>query len=446
MKPSIKNILILITFTLIAISCGEKKDHNEKSELELKMNQIAERYVKLVLEIGLYRPEYVDAYYGPDDWIPDKMSKQDVDSVLISSLNNETDDLLNKLDELRNYNATELETLRYRFLYKQLLSIKGMIAIISGAEFSFEKEAQILYDTNPVVYEKEKFKDILKKLENILPGTGNVTERYNIFNNQFAVPEEKLDSAFNLVMHECRKRTLAYISLPEDEKFEVEYVNNKPWGAYNWFRGNFKSLIQVNTDLPITIDRIIGLASHEGYPGHHLFNSLLEQKLVKERGWIEYSVYPLYSPVSLIAEGTANFGEKLIFPRKSKIEFMKNILFPLAGLNTSLAEKYQRVIELTDHLSYAGNEAARNYLNGYWEREETTSFLIDYALHSKEKAEKKIDFIEFYRTYIINYNYGYDLVKNYIEINGGTEDDLKRRWELFEKLLTTPQTPSGLNN
>jgi hypothetical protein len=36
------------------------------------------------------------------------------------------------------------------------------------------------------------------------------------------------------------------------------------------------------------------------------------------------------------------------------------------------------------------------------------------------------------------------LVTKFIEQNGGTEDDLRRRWELFEQLLTTPQTPSGL--
>jgi hypothetical protein len=440
---SIYRVILIVLYLLIG-GCNDKKEQSNISELELKMNQIAEKYVKLVLEIGLYRPEYVDAYYGPEKWKTDEKNKQNVDSTLISTLNEKADDLLNKLDELSSYNATELETLRYRFLYKQLLAIKGIIAIISGAEFTYEKEAQILYDAVPPKFNKERFAEILNELNNLLPGKGNLTDRYNSFKDQFTFPKEKLDSAFTLVMDECRNRTLKYITLPEGEKFETEYVTNKPWGAYNWFKGNFTSLIQVNTDLPITVDRIIGLSAHEGYPGHHLFNSLLELKLVKERGWIEYSVYPLYSPISLIAEGTANFGEKLIFPGNSRIKFMKDVLFPLAGLDTGLVEKYHKFSELAYQLSYAGNEAARNYLNGNWEREETQNFLTEYALHSKERAEKKIDFIEFYRSYIINYHYGYDLVKNYIEINGGTEDDLNRRWELFTKLLTTPQTPSGL--
>lgn len=446
MKTVLKNGIIFIVIILLFINCNEKRKQTDKSELELRMNQIAESYVKLVLEIGLYRPEYVDAYYGPEEWRPDEKSKEKVDSILISSLNEKADNLLNKLDELSNYNATETEILRYRFLYKQLLSIKGMIAIISGAEFAFEKEAQILYDANLPEFDKELFADIITKLESILPGEGNVTDRYNNFKDQFIIPKEKLDTAFILAMKECRQRTSEYIALPENEKFEVEYVKDKPWGAYNWFKGDFRSVIQINTDLPITIDRVIGLSAHEGYPGHHLYNSLLEQKLVKDRGWVEYSVYPLYSPVSLIAEGTANFGERLIFPGDSRTKFMKDVLFPLAGLDTSLASIYLQTLELVKRLRHADNEAARNYLNGNWEREETIKFLMEYFLHSKERAEKKLDFIEFYRSYIINYNYGYDLVKNYIERNGGTEDDSRRRWELFEQLLSKPQTPSGLSD
>jgi len=75
-------------------------------------------------------------------------------------------------------------------------------------------------------------------------------------------------------IEEGRKRTLKYIPLPKEENFVVEYVKNKPWGAYNWYKGNSFSVIQVNTDLPVYIDRAIDLACHEGYPGHHVYNLL----------------------------------------------------------------------------------------------------------------------------------------------------------------------------
>ena len=119
---------------------------------------------------------------------------------------------------------------------------------------------------------------------------------------------------FDRAIAECRARTLPHVQLPANESFTVEYVTNKPWSGYNWYQGNYRSLIQVNTDLPIYIDRAIDLACHEGYPGHHVYNALLEQHLVRDRGWVEFTVYPLFSPQSLIAEGTANYGIEVAFP------------------------------------------------------------------------------------------------------------------------------------
>jgi hypothetical protein len=41
--------------------------------------------------------------------------------------------------------------------------------------------------------------------------------------------------------------------LPAGESFRIEYVKDKPWGGYNWYEGGYRSLIQINTDLPFTI-------------------------------------------------------------------------------------------------------------------------------------------------------------------------------------------------
>ena len=159
---------------------------------------------------------------------------------------------------------------------------------------------------------------------------------------------------------------------------------------------------------------------------------------------MEFSVYPLYSPVSLIAEGTANYGIQVVFPGEERVKFERDMLFPLAGLNPDNADLYYHILELIEDLDYAGNEAARNYLNGNWTRERAVEFLETFQLFSNERAEKKLDFIDYYRTYVINYNLGEDIIRNYIEKNGGAADDHERRWEVFEQLLLTPQTPSGL--
>jgi hypothetical protein len=49
-----------------------------------------------------------------------------------------------------------------------------------------------------------------------------------------------------------------------------------------------------------------------------------------------------------------------------------------------------------------------------------------------------------YRSYVINYNLGQDMVRDYIEARGGTTADPDRRWDLFLALLQSPRLPSGL--
>lgn len=438
-----KNILFVLLAVALIVSCSDKK-RRSISELESKMNGIAEQYVKLVLETGEYYPGYVDAYYGPKEWLPTKDTSYEIDSTIINSLNQKTDDLLNKLESLKDYKATEIETLRYRFLYKQLLSVKGMILIIAGGTFPFDQEAKILYDADPPHFTDDHFQKILDKLDKLVPGTGNLQKRVNAFRNKFFIPNDKLDTIITTAINECRRRTLKHIVLPPNENFKVGYVKEKPWGAYNWYKGNYFSLIQINTDLPADIDRAIGLASHEGYPGHHVFNVLLEKNLVKNRNWVEFSVYPLFSPISLLAEGTANYGVNVIFPGNDRTEFERKVLFPLAGLNTADADLYYKILNLLKELSYAGNEAARNYLDGKRTKDQTIAYLQKYLLFTKEKAEKRLAFIEQYRSYVINYNLGEDIVKNYIEKNGGTIENPEQRWELFKQLISLPQTPSEL--
>jgi len=439
-----KYLFVLIIFLLL-LSCNEKREASSKSELELNLNKVAEGYVRLVLQVGLYDPDYVDAYYGPEEWKP-KESSKDIDSSLLVDLQNTADNLLDELDKLSKYEATDIEKKRYRFLYKHLLSVKGKLYMLAGGKFSFEQEAKTLFDTEVPDFPDEYFIEILKELNKILPGKGNLPERMNNLRKKFIIPVDKLDTVFNTAISECRKRTQAHLELPENESFIVEYVKDQPWGAYNWYKGNNFSVIQVNIERPIHIESAIGIAAHEGYPGHHVFNSLLEKNLTVDNGWVEFSVYPLFSPLSFLAEGTAIYGIEMIFPGDSKIKFEKEVLFPLAGLNPADADLYYKVLELTDKLDYADIHAAKNYLDGNWNREQTINYLVSYTLSTRERIEKKIQFIERYRAYIVNYNVGKDNVEAYIIKNGGTPDDLKRRWELFKELLSTPQTPSGLLN
>jgi hypothetical protein len=438
-------------------------------------NAIADAYVRLVLAVGRFDEAYVDAYYGPVEW------RQQVEAAgrALPEIRREAEELLRSLAELPQPSAPslphkpgkrsgapasfgqpysvgdregegELIALRHRYLERQLRALVARVDLLAGCKMTFDEESRALYDAEAPHHDEPYFQKILDRLERELPGKGSLEDRLERLRDAVTLRADRLDRTFRAAIDECRERTREHIALPPGETFEVEYVAGRPWSAYNWYRGGFHSLIQVNTELPITIDRILDLACHEGYPGHHVYNLLLEKHLVRDRGWNEYSVYPLFSPQSLIAEGTANFGIEVTFPGgptgpgSERLDFEQSLLYPEAGLDPELAPVYREVQELLQALSYAGNEAARRYLDRAISAGEAIAWLERYALMPRERAKQRIRFFDSYRSYVINYNLGQDLVRTYIESRGGTTDQPDRRWQELAKLISSPRLPSGL--
>src|SRR6266542_246774 len=396
-----------------------------------RMNEAAERYVKLVLAVGQHDQDYVDAFYGPAEW------KREADAAKrpLPEIASDAATLISRLEAIPEP-ADAMTRLRRAYLTRQLQALSTRVAMLGGRRLSFDEESRALYDAVAPVNTEERFREIRDELERELPqggGSASLIERYEAFRKDFTIPKEKVDGVFRAAIAECRDRTLRHISLPHRESFTVEYVMGKSWSGYNWYQGHSRSLIQVNTDLPITIDRAIDLACHEGYPGHHVYNALLEKNLVRDRGWIEYSVYPLFSPQSLIAEGSANFGIEMAFPGKDRVEFERTTLFSIAGLDSARAAAYYEVQALADQLAYAGNEAARRYINKLIDGAQAVTWLERYALMPHDRAMQRVRFFGQYRSYVINYNLGKDMVRRYIESRGGTADQPAKRWEEFER-------------
>ncbi|HEX8170609.1 MAG TPA: hypothetical protein VF824_08725 [Thermoanaerobaculia bacterium] len=401
------------------------------------MNDAAERYVKLVLAMGEHDSDYVDAYYGPAAWRDDvRAARQPLEGIHAEAV------ALRESLAARERPAGPLESLRLDYLRRQTAALIARCEMLQGRRFRFNEESQALYDAVAPTHSEEFFRELNASIDAELPGSGALVDRVEAFRMQFVIPRAKLDDVFTRAIAVCRAKTAEHIGLPAGESFTVEYVTNKSWSGYNWYKGGFTSLIQVNTDLPIFIDRAIDLACHEGYPGHHVYNALLEKTLVRDRGWPEFSVYALFSPQSLIAEGSANYGIDVAFPADERVAMEAEELFPLAGLDASRAAQYYRVHELVARTGYAGNEAARRYLDGEIGAAAAAEWLTTYALMAPARAEQRVRFFEQYRSYVINYNLGKDLVRNYVERRCG--GDAEQRWDVFAELLSSPRLPSGL--
>jgi hypothetical protein len=404
---------------------------------------VAERYVRLVLGVGQHDADYVDAYYGPPDWRT-QAEAQKLPLAEIATLATTLDADLGRTALPTWKEDAELWRLRKHYLDRQLAALRTRVAMLQGKRLTFDQESQALYDAEAPHHTEKEFDAVLARLDAKLPGDGPLIARYDTFKQAFVIPRERLGPVFDAAIRACRDRTRQYIDLPPEESFTVEYVTGKSWSGYNWYQGKYRSLIQVNTDLPIYIDRAIDLACHEGYPGHHVYNALIEKHLVRDRGWIEFTVYPLFSPQSLIAEGTANYGIEVAFTKESRLQFERDVLFPLAGLGTTRVQEYYEVLDLVDQLSYAGNEAARRYLDGEIDAAAAAGWLEKYAMTPRPRAEQRVKFFDQYRSYVINYNLGKDLVRAFVERRVKGDTAPKRKWSEFAALLSSPRLPGGL--
>jgi hypothetical protein len=437
---NMKNVLFCLLLTSIFISC---KENNDRKDTIADLNGIAEKYVRLALYIGQYDESFVDAYYGPDSLKPIlKPPFQGVGGTeqkpvfpkdsLLTAVNQ----LLEATKKFTSDDTADSIKNRAGWISDQLISFGRRIKVFSGEYASFDEESKELFGVAAPVYDEQHYKDLVNQLDKLLPGKGTIPERFQLLANRFIIPKTKLDTVFKTAIAEARKRTRQHYQLPANESFTLEYVNNKPWNGYNWYKGNYTSLIQINTDINIFIDRAIDVGSHESYPGHHVYNMLLEKNLYHDRGLLEISMYPLFSPQSLIAEGTANYGIDVAFPGNEKTIFARNVLLPLAGLDTTGITIYFKANAVKGQLNYARNEAARGIINKTMAEEEALRWLKEYALFNDETAAKSISFIKANRSYVINYNYGQDLVKGYVESRMGTDPSPENRWKIFGELMS----------
>ena len=428
-----KNTFLVLICLLLA-NCSSKL---KPDSIEV----IAEEYVRLVLQVGQYDSAVVDAYFGPEEWKPNEQKAAIFpEETLVNSAN----DLLSKCKTLLESKSPNLDIRRVEMLQKQLIALRTKVQMIGGKTYSFDEEAALLYDAEPPFYPLSYFDKLLDEMDQLLNGDAVLSSRYTKFMEQFIIPKNMLDSVFSVATAESRAITKQYLDLPTQEDFVLEYVNDKVWSGYNYYQGDSQSLIQINTDFPIHIDRAIDLASHEGYPGHHIYMMLLDQNLVNTKGWMEYSVYPLFSPLSFISEGSANYGIDMVFPGEKRLAFERDVLFPIVGISKMKAEKFHKVQELKAKLKYAENEIARRYLNGIIGREEAVGMIETYLLFSPKKAIQRLNFIETNRSYVINYNLGRDQVAKHMKLSGADPELPEKRWQIFKELLSNPYSSSTL--
>jgi len=429
-----KHLAYILPLALLASGCvSADAPLTQRVAPAVSISQISDAYIRLTLEAGTHEAEYVDAYYGPAELQTSAKANPRPLAALVAEARTLTASIDAALPATRVDRALALRGM--------LVAAETRLQMLQGRKFSFNDEAQGQFATLPALQPLTHYDAILSQLEILIPGEGTLPARVDAFNERYTIPKERLTIVFDAAIAECKRRTARHIALPAGETFTMEFVTGKTWSGYNYYKGNYNSLIQINTDLPIRISRAVDLGCHEGYPGHHVLNLMVEERLARGKGWKEYEVNPLYSPTSVLSEGSANYGIDLAFPAAERLAFERDILYPLAGLNPASAEAYWKMQQMTEALSGARLTIAKMYLDGEVSRPKALELTQRYLLLSPARAEQSVGFTDHYRSYVINYGWGKDLVRGYIERGN---PDQKTRWQRMEKILSEPTLPSDL--
>jgi hypothetical protein len=241
------------------------------------------------------------------------------------------------------------------------------------------------------------------------------------------VPDEKLGELLELALDECRRRTRRHLALPEDEAVTLEYVRGKPWPSFSTYLGSYRSAVQINRDYPLPVGKVVEIAAHEGYPGHHVASVLLDRDLVRGRGLAEYGVEPEVGPDALVREGLATVAVELVFPGAERLAFERDILFPLAGIDGEDAERYSQVEQLAARLESVTVDIARRYLDGERDRVQSVLRLEEQALVPDPWGFLR--FVDRYRTYVVTYTVGAGRIRERVEKSSDP-------WRAYSALLS----------
>lgn len=407
------------------------------------LDALARQYLAVQLAIGEKDPGYVDAYYGPAE-LAAAAEAQDVDTTLpmLQARVIALDATLAALP----VEPGSVETGRVRYLRAMLASAKVRLRMLRGEEIPFQDEAEGLFGVRPELIDLASLDPVLARIEALVPGEpedGPLGERLNAYQDRFVIPNDRLDEVIDAAVAECRARTLPHIPLPESESFALSLVTDKPWGGFNYYQGQYHSVIEINTDLPTRLDRAVDVGCHEAYPGHHVYSTLIERDRVNALGQVEFTLLPLYSPRAIISEGSAEYGVRLAFPGTSQMDYERDVLAPLAGIDASEIEQYYSLREALEGLAPAYYTVAAGYLDGTMTREQAIEMSMRYRLMSRERAEQSLRFMDTYRSYVINYGLGEEIVGAAVERAG---ESIDARWDRFIGILNTPTLPDDLQD
>ena len=375
-----------------------------------ELDPFGREYARLSFAIERHVPGFIDAYLGPDDVRATLDANDPVGAPPASAgLVMAARDLLERIPALE---ATEG---RKGYLTKQVEAMLATARRIAGEELPYREEVRLLFDIEPVATPEGIYDAAIADLDSLLPGDGPIVERMVAWRQSYVIPPEIARRLVDIILPELRARTQQFVDLPEDESIEIRMVQDQPWSGYNWYLGNGRSRVDLNTDLPIYAYQLTDVLAHEGYPGHHTEHALKE-RLYTEQGLGEHALQLINTPECVISEGIATLAEKMLFDPHELVRFRRERVYPAAGI-TGDPEREVAIDAATRILrSVPGNAALLLHEEGR-DQDDVVAYLQHYGLSTEAEARQRLRFIAdpLWRAYIFTYHVGYELISDWLE-------------------------------
>jgi hypothetical protein len=391
------------------------------------MDDIGREYLTLALNLNRHVEGFVDAYYGPPEL------KAEVDAGEPRSVDALADDARQLQAAIAQ---SGYDPQRKEYLGLQLRAMSTLVRKLSGEQLDFVEEVELCFDITPQLVDEAVFEGIHAAMDRLFPGEGSVLNRVIAWKKGVEIEPNRLLPVLELAVEETRRRTSILFDLPPGEEVSLRLVQDEPWTAFNWYLGSYTSQIDVNTDLPVSIDLPTPLVTHEAYPGHHTERAMKEHRLYHQGARAEHAVLLSLAPESVIAEGIAMSAESMIFSPEELETFLHERLNPLAGLPDVGVEQQMGWAKADDELRVVGANAAL-LLHEYGRPpDEVRKYMERYMLHTPRAVAKGLEFIQspLWRAYIFNYTMGKQLLAPLLE---GPDAVVN-----FRRLLSEPFTPT----
>jgi hypothetical protein len=429
-RQSRRSALAALAWAALGVTCGPPANAPD----DLSVDVIAERYVRLTLQLAQHQPSLLESWLGPSSWRPGPRRP-------VVALHSEIARLAAEVESVRrDVNASSD---RVQYLRRQVASLLLAARRLSGESMTFREEARaafgedaaaLLPDPQVNVALSAEERRARADLEDRLPGRGPLQPRYVAFRTQQAIAPARLDATLHAALSLCRSQVRSHVPLPDDEQVQIEAANGIGFEAIASYHTRFRTQVRIDTSGPIDIARVVWLMAHESYPGHHMQHVLADRDLVQAHGAVERALYPAFGWHLLAAEGAAEAGAALLLDGDGFRAACRD-LASAAGTPRSAIDDLVSVQRSVSSLDAAIARVAAAYLDHTVNREAAVEQLTAEAL--VPDAKQLLALIERQRTRVLAYPIGRRLVSGHV-----VAAPAERRWDRLAQIARTLVLPA----